>query len=255
MDFQMTAEASSTNGRPQIEIFDRIGKDQSGIGTDLKEMRAFLNENHTAPEIDVLISSLGGSAHEGLALYEALKAFPGKVTTIAIGVVASAAAIVFMAGSRRRIAPTAGLMFHEPRFRSATGTSTELRKLADRNDQITDKFVGILRTTSRQSDAKIRAWLADEKWFTAQEALKFGFATEIEENLPHQKRQFPNAEMLASLDGIPDHILKAATGPQSMADLVTFSSAGIPSDQILNEMSKPSDDDKPQSMADLVTFK
>ena len=54
-----------------------------------------------AKEIRVRINSYGGEVAEGLAIYNALKGHPARVTTVCDGFACSAASVVFMAGDER----------------------------------------------------------------------------------------------------------------------------------------------------------
>ena len=75
-----------------INIFGEIGFDVTA-----KEVFDLIQEEK-AEEINVIISSGGGSAFEGLMIFDALKATGKKINTQILGLGASAASVIFMAG-------------------------------------------------------------------------------------------------------------------------------------------------------------
>lgn len=63
-------------------------------------------------DVEVDINSPGGDVYSGSEIYTMLMAYPGKVITNGIGIVASAASLPLVAGRPARISPTAQLMIH-----------------------------------------------------------------------------------------------------------------------------------------------
>ncbi len=88
-------------------IYDWFGID----ATSPKDVIAALDDAK-GKNVDVEISSSGGSVWAGSDIYSALKSHKGKVTTIVTSVAASAASIIAMAGDIVKIAPTAQIMIH-----------------------------------------------------------------------------------------------------------------------------------------------
>lgn len=127
----------------------------------------------------IVINSPGGSATEGAAIYAEILAYPGEVTVIARGIVASAASLIFMAGDIRLIAPGTMLMVHDPSA-SVGGTAGDLRRGADTLDQMAQTYAAVYADRSGLPLAQIRKMMAAETWFDADEAVRAGFATGLE---------------------------------------------------------------------------
>jgi ATP-dependent protease ClpP protease subunit len=133
-------------------------------------------------EINVYINSYGGEVAEGLAIYNALKrkGKQAKVKTFCDGFACSIASVIFMAGTERIMSNASLLMIHNA-WTVGQGNADELRKLADDMDIITSASVEAYKERSSLSEKKIKALMSAESWITPKDAVKWGFATEIEE--------------------------------------------------------------------------
>lgn len=128
-------------------------------------------------DITVHINSNGGEVKEGLAIYNSLKT--RNATTICEGFAASAASLIFMAG-KRRVMNSASLLFIHQAVVSATGNPDDLEKVASDLRIITDAAANVYREGGVTcSDKELMTMLKAETWIKAENALEFGFATEI----------------------------------------------------------------------------
>lgn len=135
--------------------------------------------------LTVRINSYGGQVAEGLAIYNLLKSYPGEVTTICDGFACSAASVVFMAGAKRIMPRSSLLMIHNA-WTLASGDADDLRKAADDLEKITQPSVDIYTSVSNLDADEIKAMMDAETWIDADEALDYGFATEISEETAMQ---------------------------------------------------------------------
>lgn len=136
-------------------------------------------------DLKVRINSYGGEVSQGLAIYNLLKSYKGKVTTMCDGFACSAASVVFMAGSVRAM-PRSSLLFLHNAWTTQSGDSNALRAAADDLEKITMPSIAIYKENSNLSEEAIKNLMDDETWITADEALDYGFATMIVENQPQQ---------------------------------------------------------------------
>jgi ATP-dependent Clp protease, protease subunit len=96
----------------RISIFDPIGFDPwTGEGVTAKRIAAALRTLDGA-DVTVNINSPGGDMFEGLAIYNLLREYSGKVVVKVLGLAASAASIIAMAGDEVRIARAGFLNIH-----------------------------------------------------------------------------------------------------------------------------------------------
>lgn len=103
---------------PTLYIHGNIGNPEAdvkipGIASSISAAKVndFLQANLSAEHICIKITSDGGDVSEGLAIYDALKAFPGKVTTIT-NRSNSIASIIFLGGSERLVVEPLQFVVH-----------------------------------------------------------------------------------------------------------------------------------------------
>lgn len=128
----------------------------------------------------VHINSYGDEVAEGLAMYNLLKQHKHEVTTICEGFACSAASVIFMAGTKRIMPKTSLLLIHNA-WSNTAGDSVALKKAAEDLEKITMPSIEIYKSVSNLDENKIREMMDREEWITADEALAYGFATEIKE--------------------------------------------------------------------------
>ena len=166
------------NGGLEIYIFSSI---DSLWGFSSKELMDQLRSVPKNSKVTVFINSQGGEVFEGLSIFNILDSWSGDVTTVCTGLAASAASLVFLAGSKRQIYPGAMVMVHNPAFAHASGDGQELQKAADLATRMEGEFVAIYSKKTGQAEDKVQAWMKAETFFDSDEALSYGFATEIVE--------------------------------------------------------------------------
>lgn len=131
-------------------------------------------------QINVHISSPGGVATEGLAIYNTLKNHPSKVVTICDGIAASAASVIFMAGDERIMNPASLLMVHNP-YTLVSGNSAQLREKADTLDKFSKAMISAYVDASGMSEEQVKELLDgashEGTYITADEAVESGLAT------------------------------------------------------------------------------
>nr|DAU25748.1 MAG TPA: Putative ATP dependent Clp protease [Caudoviricetes sp.] len=164
--------------RAEISIYGDITTAQAmetdAVAGDLaEEIRAV-----TAPEIHVYINSYGGEAAAALAIYNALTRHKANIVTYCDGFACSAASVVFMAGDRRVMYDASLLMIHNV-WTVAEGNAQALRKQAEDLEAVNQASVQIYAARTGISQEKIRRMMDEETWISPEEALLWGFATEI----------------------------------------------------------------------------
>jgi ATP-dependent Clp protease protease subunit len=140
-------------------------------------------------DVRVRVSSYGGDLLNGISMMQFLRQYPGNVTTEVLGIAASAATFVVQGGDH--IAMNAGsfYMIHNP-FSWSGGTAAEMDSQAAALRKMQDEMVNIyaagIRKRGKMADlsdeeltAQIQAWMDAETWFSAADALEYGFIDEI----------------------------------------------------------------------------
>jgi ATP-dependent Clp protease protease subunit len=160
----------------EIFLYDGIGDSWWGM-IDAATVIADLNQMPTK-RITLRISSPGGSVDEGRLIYNALKRHKGGVDVVVDSSAYSIASYIAMAGDRVVMAKNAMMMLHNP-WTMAFGDAAELRKMADVLDKYRDSIIDAYTDKSEKDKKAVTAILDVETWYTAQEAVDAGFATEV----------------------------------------------------------------------------
>ena len=125
--------------------------------------------------VDVIINSPGGSAFEGAAIYAELKGYAGPVTVRIRGVAASAASLAAMGGDTILVAPAAAMMLHNPASLTF-GDSDVHRDVAERLELLSRTYAETYAAESGNRTQDVIAWMTQETWLTAEDAVTLGFA-------------------------------------------------------------------------------
>jgi ATP-dependent protease ClpP protease subunit len=189
---------AAANEPANIQIFDQIGEDWfSNSGVTAKSFAETLQAVGPGP-LNVEINSPGGNVWDGLAIYNMLRGRQAPVTTKVVGVAASIASIIALAGDTVEIADAALMMIHDPSGLAA-GTSDDMRKMADALDQHAAILAGVYEKKTGKTASAIRAAMKAETWFTSAEAIDFGLADSITEKQPAMQANAARAWVSAAL--------------------------------------------------------
>ncbi|MDA2395103.1 Clp protease ClpP [Bacillus cereus] len=154
-------------------IYDWFEMDATSPGKITKQL-----DNANSEDLIVSINSPGGYVDEGSEIYTALKNYPGHVEVQIVGLAASAASIIAMAGDKVRISPTAQIMIHNASVLSG-GDHRDMSKAAEML-KVTDRtLVNAYVIKSGKSEEELLNMMADETWMGPQQALENNFVDEI----------------------------------------------------------------------------
>ncbi|TWR25728.1 Clp protease ClpP [Mucilaginibacter pallidiroseus] len=131
-------------------------------------------------DVEVHISSVGGSAFDAIAIYDLLKKYPGKVTTYVDALAASAASVVAMAGSSIVMSKYALFMIHKPMVGSG-GNADELLKDVQMLNVVQSRLAQIYMDKSGLDEATVNSLINAVTWMTADQALSLGFVDAVED--------------------------------------------------------------------------
>lgn len=175
----------------EIRIHDAIGP----YGSDSREFVSVLNALK-GRSLRIGINSPGGVVMDGCVIHNALRAHGRPVHTIVEGLAASMASVVAISGSRVVMNDLSFMMIHKATS-CVWDNSDEMRAQADRLDKMN---LAIARQYARKCGRPVGEFLemmADETWFTADEAKAIGLVDEIiQGDMPnirhHNLSQFRN---------------------------------------------------------------
>ena len=135
-------------------------------------------EKANGEDLEVEINSGGGSVFAGSEIYTALKSYPGNVTVKIVGLAASAASVIAMAGKKVMMSPTAQMMIHNVSS-CAEGDYREMEHTAEILKNANDTIANAYRLKTGKTQEELLALMDKETWMTAQKAKELGFIDEV----------------------------------------------------------------------------
>lgn len=166
--------AAASDDKPStLSIYDEIGfwgVQASDFRTQLAAIKSKV--------INVEINSPGGDVFAGLAIYNMLRSSGKEILVKVMGVAASAASLIAMAGDKIVMPKNTFMMVHNP-WSFAMGNADELRETADTLDKIGASLLSTYVARTGKTEDEIAPLLAKDTWLTADEAKELGFADEV----------------------------------------------------------------------------
>jgi ATP-dependent Clp protease protease subunit len=140
----------------------------------------FLESEDPKKDIQLYINSPGGSVSAGLAMLDTMNHIKPDVSTVCVGIAASAAAIILAAGQKgKRFAlPNAEVMIHQP-WGGAQGQATDIEITAKHIIATRDRLNKILAKATGQDLKKIEKDVERDYFMMADEAKKYGLIDEV----------------------------------------------------------------------------
>lgn len=159
-----------------ISVLDVIGYDYWEEGVTAKRIAAALRSIGGRP-VTVNVNSPGGDMFEGLAIYNLLRDHPQKVTVNVLGIAASAASVIAMAGDDVRIGRGAFLMIHNA-WVIAGGNRHDMREVADWLEPFDEAMADIYAARTGLSVKEVAKLMDAETYLSGKTSIEKGFADE-----------------------------------------------------------------------------
>lgn len=135
---------------------------------DLKEKLESVVKNEP---LEVEITSEGGSVFAGVQIANMLARHQGMVTTHAVGICASIATIILMAGDKVAVDDNCFCMIHRP-WSCVEGNADDMTKEIDALHKCETAMIGYYMKWSNVDKSTLQKYLADETWFLGEEFAK-----------------------------------------------------------------------------------
>lgn len=171
-DFRVRAERDEAT----VYLYDVID-DLWGISA---EMVARELADLDVGTIHLRINSPGGDVFAGRAIQTAFAQHPARVIAHIDGLSASAATFVSTAADEVRMTEGGFYMIHKG-WTMQIGNADDMRDTAALLDKVDESIARTYATRSGQSQEDIMAWMAEETWMTASEALERGFVDAVDQ--------------------------------------------------------------------------
>ena len=140
----------------------------------------FLESIDPEKDIYLYINSPGGSVTSAMAMYDTIRHVKPDISTICVGVAASAAAVILSAGAKgkRFILPNAEVMIHQP-WGGIEGQASDIAITAKHILSIRENLNKILAENTGQPLSQIEKDTERDYHMTADEAKKYGIVDDI----------------------------------------------------------------------------
>jgi ATP-dependent Clp protease protease subunit len=152
-----------------------------------------LNAENPREDIYLYINSPGGSVDSGMAIFDTMQWISNDVATVAMGLAASMGQFLLSAGTKgKRFAlPHARIMMHQPSG-GLGGTASDIRIQAEQSLHIKKTMSALIAQHTGQTVEQIEADSDRDRWFTAEQALAYGFIDHVYERAAQIKTDAPN---------------------------------------------------------------
>jgi ATP-dependent Clp protease protease subunit len=184
-----TVIEKTNNGERAYDIYSRLLKDRIiFLGSPIDDVSAniiiaqllFLDSQNAKEDIKLYINSPGGSVTSALAIYDTMQFVKADVSTICIGIAASAAALLLSSGAKgKRIAlPNSEVIIHQV-MGGAQGQATDIDIHARHILKTKERLNEILARHTGQSISRIAIDAERDFFMSAIEAKKYGIVDKI----------------------------------------------------------------------------
>ncbi|WP_025274994.1 ClpP family protease [Haloglycomyces albus] len=131
-------------------------------------------------DIKLYINSPGGSVYDGMAIYDTMQYIKNDVVTVGMGMAASMGQLLLCAGTsgKRFALPHAKVLMHQPSG-GIGGTASDVAILADQMLYTKQMFLELISHHTGQSPETIEVDSDRDRWFTAEQALEYGFIDHV----------------------------------------------------------------------------
>jgi ATP-dependent Clp protease protease subunit len=182
--------AASDNGQGLDEhIYQRLLKERIVfLGAEVRDANAnaicaqllLLNADDPNRDIFLYINSPGGSVDSGMAIYDTMQFISNDVATVAMGLAASMGQFLLCAGAagKRYALPHSRIMMHQPSG-GLGGTASDIKIQAEQSLHIKKQMFQLIGVHTGQSIEQIEADADRDRWFTAEQALEYGFIDNV----------------------------------------------------------------------------
>lgn len=147
-------------------------------------------------DISLYINSPGGSVSAGLAIYDTMRLIPNDVSTLAMGLAASMGQFLLSAGTpgKRFALPHSRVLLHQGSA-GIGGTAIDIEIQAENLEHTKNVMIGLIAEHTGQAVEKVERDALRDRWFTAQEALDYGFVDAILTDVADVTPSYPSRQM------------------------------------------------------------
>ncbi|MES1151333.1 MAG: ATP-dependent Clp endopeptidase proteolytic subunit ClpP [Dongia sp.] len=179
----------TNRGERAYDIYSRLLKERiifivgpvnDGMASLVCAQLLFLESENPKKEISLYINSPGGVVTSGLAMYDTMQYIRPEISTVCIGLAASAGSLLLTAGrkGKRFSLPNSNIMIHQPSG-GFQGQATDIEIHAKEILKTRDRLNRIYVKHTGQELSKIELAMDRDRFMTPEEAKDFGLIDEV----------------------------------------------------------------------------
>ncbi|HEU4974574.1 MAG TPA: ATP-dependent Clp protease proteolytic subunit [Baekduia sp.] len=179
----------SPRGERSFDIYSRLLNDRvvflgSQIDAEVANLvvaqLVHLEADDPDKDISLYVNSPGGDAYAAMAIYDAMQFVACDVATICCGIAMSGGSLVLAGGAegKRMALPNARILIHQPHG-SYQGQSSDMEIHAREAIALRRRFEELYAQHTGQDEARIKADIERDRYFTAQEAVGYGLVDRV----------------------------------------------------------------------------
>jgi ATP-dependent Clp protease protease subunit len=185
----IVVEKDNNGFERSYDIYSRLLKDfiifvtgpiDDAVANTFIAQMLFLENDDPKRDISVYINSPGGSAYAGFAMYDTIKHVKNPVTTINVGLAASAGALILSAGDKdkRFMLPGAYTMIHQA-LGGAEGQATDVAITAKHLIEIRERYAKAIADNTGKSLKKVMDDIERDNWMDASQSVSYGIVDKV----------------------------------------------------------------------------
>ena len=194
MNYVPIVVEQNNRGERSYDIYSRLLKDRivflTGPITDevanvVIAQLLFLESENPDKDIHLYINSPGGSVTAGMAIYDTIQYIKPDVSTICVGLAASMASILLMAGKKgkRYALPHSEVMIHQP-LGGFEGQASDIAIHAKNILRIREEMYDVIVKHTGKAKEDVAADTDRDNFLTAKEALAYGIIDQVVDRMP-----------------------------------------------------------------------
>ena len=184
----------NNRGERSYDIYSRLLKDRiiflsgpidDSVANVVIAQMLFLESENPDKDIHLYINSPGGSVTAGMAIYDTMQYIKPDVSTICVGLAASMASILLMAGKKgkRYALPHSEVMIHQP-LGGYEGQASDIAIHAKNILRIREEMYDVIVKHTGKDKETVAADTDRDNFLTAEEAQKYGIIDQVVNRAP-----------------------------------------------------------------------
>ncbi|GMQ93656.1 MAG: ATP-dependent Clp endopeptidase proteolytic subunit ClpP [Acidimicrobiia bacterium] len=180
-----TVVENTPRGERAFDIYSRLLKDRivflgtpidDGVANIIMAQLLHLEGEDPDKDINLYINSPGGSTTALMAIYDTMQYIKPDMSTMCMGLAASAAAVLLAAGAdgKRFALPHSRIMIHQPHISGLGGQATDIEIHAREILKTREEINVILAEHTKKALEVVQADTERDFWLGAEEAMEYG---------------------------------------------------------------------------------